>query len=217
MSASSDVIYLLQNGQLPENILKDHKRAVEMSLFIAGEMQTIFGEALNVTVEDCKLTIAESSDLTEKLKNTSTKFDIKLITCAIEDSKTFDDVLESLTIGLHHRSPREYADVIAKELAKKELPNTVWLELLNRHDSWYFRGFNQIEIIVIVKSFETAPNNEIIAAIINDYSKRTSYSFNILISAIMRTDLPEEDWKEIKSLSTRREAQKACDEKINQK
>lgn len=216
MSASSDVIYLLQNGQLPENILKDHKRVVGMAFFIEKEIVTIFNEAINTAVEDCKLTIVESSDLTEKFKNTSTKFDIKLIKCAIEDSKTFDDILESLTIGLHHRSCREYPDVIASELAKKELPNDVWLKLLNRNDSWYFRGFNQIEIIVIVKSLETAPNNETIATIINDYSKRTSYSLNILISALVRTNLPEETWKQIKGLSTKREVKKACDEKINQ-
>jgi len=217
MSAPNDVIYLLQNGKLPENILKDHKRVVGMAFFIEKEMVTIFNDALNTAVEDCRLTIAESSDLTEKFKNTSTKFDVKLITSAIKDSKTFDDILESLTIGLHHRSCREYANIITDELAEKDLPNEVWLKLLNRQDSWYFRCSNQIEIIVLIKSFESAPNNEVIATTINDYSKRTSYSFNILLSALVRTTLPKETWEEIKNLSSRREVKKLCDEKINQK
>lgn len=216
MSASDDVIYLLQNGRLPENILKNPGRILGMSFFIEKEIATIFSKALDTAAKETKLSIVESSDLTGKLTNTSTEFDIKLIKSAIEDSEVFEDILESLTIGMHHRSARKYADLIAEQLARKNLPNDVWLKLLNRNDSWYFRNFNRIEITVIVKSFETASTPEVIATIINDYSKKPSYSFNILLSAISQATLPKETWEKVKKLSNRKEVQKACDEKINQ-
>jgi hypothetical protein len=216
MNASEDIIYLLKNGQLPENILKDHKRVVGISFFITNELETIFNQALDSAVEDCHLSISESSNLTDKLGNTSKKFDIQLIKCAVQDSETFDDVLESFTIGLHHRSPKMYTDVVAEELAKKNLPNDVWLKILNRPDSWYFRTFNQIETIVIIKALETAPNPETIAGVVNNYSKMTSYSFNILIYALRQTTLSHKTWEEVKKLSNRKEVKKECDEKLNQ-
>jgi hypothetical protein len=215
MSASDDLIHLLQKKRLPDGILKDHNRTIEMPVFIKY-LETIFSQSLDEAIDNCDLTVEECYNLTDKLKDTSKKFDIKIIKHAMKKSEIFDDVLKSLSIGLHHRSPKLYADIVIEELASKNLPHDVWIRLLKRNDPWYLRISNQIEIIIITKSFETAPSPEVIAEINNDYSKRISSCFSVLITAISRTNLPVETWEKIKELSIRREVKKACDEKINQ-
>ena len=210
-----DVIYLLVKGLLPADILKNPNRLLRMSLFI-DELKNILSQSLDEEVKNCDLNISQCADLMKTFYNTSKKFDLAIIKHAIEISETYEDIIKVFSIGLHYRKNRDYDTMIASELLEKNLPHHVWLKLLANNDPWYMRISSSIEKTILIKTFETSSEAKTIVDISNRYSKMTSFSFNTMLSALSKSKISIDFWKEIKEFSNRKEVKKTAEEQIDQ-
>lgn len=215
MSITEDLIYFLTKKLLPMDILKNPQRLLRMSLFI-NELRNLFNQSLDEAVKNCNLSISECSELMKTYHGTSEAFDLEIINHMIEISKTFEDMLRVFSVGLHYRQQKSYGKIIADNLSKKDLPHDVWQKLLTHKDPWYLRISDAIEKILLIKTFETAPNSEAIIFITNDYYKRSSFSLKTMLFALSDAKISIELWKEIEEISTKKEVKKMAGEKVKQ-
>jgi len=217
MTINCDLKKFVLTDKLPEEVIKDYKRALSLYNSL-DELKVSVKESLTEQIKNSNMTIEECAELM-KVLHISREVDIELMGKIAQKIETSANILRLFTAGLHYRKEKDYGGLIAKELLnlKKKMPHKTWIEILRHKDPWYFRISFSIEKVVLVKTFETAPGDQTIVDICNEYYKKGHFSISTIESALSSSELSIETWKELREqLTKREEIKKIAKEKINQ-
>ena len=180
---------------------------------------------LKIIADQLVLENIKKSDMTIKECSTHARgryinlaIDTELLSIMARKTKTFEDILETSTVFLHHRKDEVYITLFVKEYSKPE--NNVewkeWFRYLTYKDPWYLHISRAIEQFVLSKIFESAPEEAVIETI--DFCfKKGSLSFKTMAFVLSKANLPIKTWETIKDKSTKKkleEIKRIAEEKI---
>jgi hypothetical protein len=211
---NEDLKGIARENALPKEILKEPARIISL-LFSIDVLKNLVIELLAKEIKDSQLTIQECFNLMKGLFM-SKEIDYELIKKMAQQAKTFDDLILLFTAAFHYRKDDSYIGIVVKELSQQEISYKVWLEVLNYKDPWYFRISTSLERLTLLRIFESEVDTETIVSISYNYFKKSTFSTNLMLSALSSAKISADKWKDIKNLSLRKEIKELAEKKIDQ-
>jgi hypothetical protein len=172
-------------------------------------------QTLGELLKDSETTIKEYSIFMIKNTDLDQDSDFKIMNKASERIKSFDDAKRLLTMGIHYRNSKNHIKKLVEIFSTIKIEYEVWSALLTYDDPWYLKVSEELETIIIQRSFETVPIEEI-STIYNYCFKKSTASRERMRIAISQANIPKEKWSIIGKISSDAEIKKISEEKISQ-
>jgi len=183
-----------------------------------NQLKKLADELVLERIKESDMTIKECS-IHARGRYINLAVDTELLSMMARKTKTFEDLLETSTVFLHHRKDETYITLFVREYSKPE-NNIEWREwflYLTYKDPWYLHISRAIEQLTLSKIFESAPEEAIIETI--DFCfKKSSLSFKTMAFVLSKANLPIKTWETIRDKSTKKkleEIKRIAEEKIN--